>query len=100
MNLTREQFAEIWTIGRECWILSRGDAKRAMALSKERVEKKYGSLIGALQLIAIIMQILYLLYKFWTEANVKIPSRSMNDEVFGMLVMSGYGVADVSEVAY
>lgn len=94
MQFTRQQYAEIWAIGRECWILSRGNPQRAMELSKERVERKFGSVIGALQLIAVVMQILYLLYKFWSEMNVRVPSRSMNDEVFSMLMASGYGVAD------
>jgi hypothetical protein len=65
-----------------------------MELAKEKVEQKFGSAIGALQLIAVVMQILYLLFKFWTDMKVRVPSRSMNDEVVSMLLASGYGVAD------
>ena len=94
MQLTRHQYAEIWEIGRSCWILSRGNRQRAMELAKERVDEKYGSVIAALQLIAIVMQILYLLFKFWSDSHVSLPSRSMNDEVLRMLLASGYTVEE------
>jgi hypothetical protein len=89
-NVNDRYVADIWKIARESWIRARFDPARALHLSESAVSEKFGSVIGALQLIAVIMQILYMLYQWFQDSQVRRPSLEFNDLARAFLLRSGY----------
>lgn len=71
--LTDRERQELYSIAAEAWVESGFDEERAKEIARNKLEQRYGSLLGALQLIAVLLEICYILFRFWKERNVTVP---------------------------
>lgn len=70
-------------IARESWIKANGEmpvakefAKAAVAKYKAEQSQGYGSMVLMLTIAAAMLQIAYILFKFWMDTRTRVPTEA------------------------
>lgn len=70
---------DIREMARLAYIEADGDPDLAIKWTKERIRRKYGSILTALMLLAAVLSVVVELIKLWDVLNIQVPERGIDD---------------------